>query len=173
MIYGLFIGIGITLYSVILYIAGLMQNQAFGYISYVLYIAGILSVQFHYRNHELNGEISYSKALGIGVASMLFSGIIITLYTIILYRLDPGLIDQTKAAQEEILVARGMSDDQIDAAMAMTDKIMTPGILAISGLIGSVLVGTIISLITSIFVKKESDIDAFDEAMEEVNNEEK
>jgi hypothetical protein len=40
------------------------------------------------------------------------------------------------------------------------------------GLFGSVFMGTIISLITSIFVKKQANEDAFDEAMEEVKTEE-
>ena len=74
--------------------------------------------------------------------------------------------------QEENLLKQGMSEDQIEAAMAITAKMMTPGWLSIMGLFGSVIAGTIISLVTSIFVKKQGNEDAFDEAMEEIKTEE-
>jgi hypothetical protein len=74
--------------------------------------------------------------------------------------------------QEEALQKKGMSDEQIEAGMAMTSKMMTPGIMAISALFGSVFIGTIISLVSAIFVKKQLSDDAFEEAMEEVKTEE-
>jgi len=49
---------------------------------------------------------------------------------------------------------------------------MTPGWMSIMGLMGSVFIGTIVSLVSSIFVKKLPSEDAFDEAMEEVKTEE-
>lgn len=172
MIYGLYIGIVLTLFSVILYVTGQMQNKTLGYISIPIYIVCIIIAQIHYRNSEMNGEITYGQAVGIGAAIMLFAGIITALYTLIIYKIDPGLIEQVKNIQEEALRQRGMSDDQIDAALSISAKMMTPGIMAITGLFGSVIIGTIISLITSIFVKKEGNPDAFDEAMEEVKIEE-
>lgn len=172
MIYGLYIGIVLTLFSVILYVTGQMQNKTLGYLSFPIYIACIIAAQIHYRNHELNGEINYGQAVGFGTAIMLFSGIITALYTLIIYKIDPGLLDQLKSMQEETLMAKGMSEDQVDAAMKISAKMMTPAIMSISGLFGSVIIGTIVSLITSIFVKKQGNPDAFDEAMEDVKTEE-
>ncbi len=171
MLYGLYIGVVITLFSVILYVTGQTTNKVLGYISFPIYFGCILWTQFQYRNKNLNGEISYGQALGFGVAAMLFSGIISMLYTIIIYNLDPNLIEQLKAVQEQALLAKGMSEDQVEAAMKIAGKMMSPGIMAISALIGSLFLGTILSLITSIFVKKQKKEDAFDEAMEEVKNE--
>lgn len=171
MIYGLYLALGLTLFSVILYATGLILNQKIGYFSLIIYVVGIIVAQIHYRNSELKGTISYSQALGFGVAIMLFSGIITALYTLILYSIiDPGLIEQMKNVQEETLMKRGMNEDQIEATMAITSKMMTPGWISVMGLFGSVFMGTIVSLITSIFVKKQSDDDAFEEAMDEVKN---
>jgi hypothetical protein len=172
MIYGLYLGIGITLYSVILYVTGQSQNKSLGYISFLLYAIGIVLIQINYRNKELNGTISYGQAVGIGVGVMLFAGIISALYTIIIFKIDPGLIEQIKVMQEDSMLKRGMSQDQVDSAMSIASKMMTPGVMAISGLFGSVLIGTIISLISSIFVKKQPNEDAFEEAMEDVKTEE-
>ncbi len=173
MIYGLYLALVLVLLSVILYVSGLILNQKVGYASMVVYVAGIIFAQITYRNRELNGTISYGQALGFGVAVMLFSGIITALYTLILYTyIDPTLIDQMKAVQEEALLQKGMSEDQIEAAMSVASKMMSPGVMSIMGLLGSLFVGTIISLVTSIFVKKQPNEDAFDEAMEEVKTEE-
>jgi len=173
MIYGLYIGIFFTLFSVLLYVTGQTQNKALGYISFPLYALAIVLAQIHYRNNELNGVISYGQAVGFAVAAMLFSGIISALYTLILYSfIDPGLIGQIKAAAEEEYLKRGMSEDQIEAAMSIASKMMTPGWMSIMGLMGSVFIGTIVSLVSSIFVKKLPSEDAFDEAMEDIKTEE-
>jgi len=173
MTYGLYLALALMLFSVILYVTGLILNQKIGYFSMAIYVVGIIYAQISYRNRELNGSISYSQALSFGVAIMLFAGIITAFYTMILYTfIDPTLIEQMKVAQEEVLLQRGMKEDQIEAAMAMASKMMTPGWISIMGLFGSVFLGTIISLVTSFFVKKQENEDAFDEAMEEVKTEE-
>lgn len=171
MVYGLYLGIVITLYSVILYVSNQSQNKGLGSVAFLLYAVGIILAQINYRNQEMKGSITYGQAVGFGVAVMFFAGFITALYTLIIYKIDPGLIDQMKAIQEEAMLAKGLSEDQIEAAMSMTSKMMSPAWIAISGLVGSVIIGTIFSLLTSIFVKKESNEDAFEEAMEDVKTE--
>lgn len=171
-LYGLYLGIALTLFYVILYVAGQSQNKTLALISYPLLAIGIIMAQINYRDRELGGHISYGQSVGFGAALMFFVGIITALYNLIIFKADPSLVEQAKIMQEEALLQRGMSEDEIEAAMAITSKMLTPGWMAIMSLFGSVLIGTIISLITSIFVKKEPNIDAFDEAMEDVKTEE-
>lgn len=172
MIYGLYLSLALVLFSVILYATGLILNQKLGYVSLILTVAGIIFAQITYRNKEMNGSISYGQAVGFGVAIMLFAGIVTALYTMILYSfVDPGLIDQMKTMQEQAMAQKGLSEEQIEQAMTITAKMMTPGWMSIMGLVGSIFSGLIVSLITSIFVKKQND-DAFDEAMEEIKTEE-
>jgi len=173
MTYGLYLAIVLTLFSVILYVSGQILNQKLGYASIAIYVAGIIFAQISYRNREMNGTISYGQAVGFGAAIMLFSGIITSLYTLILYTfIDPGLLDQMKTMQEEAMLQKGLNEDQIEAAMAIASKMMSPAWISIMALFGSVFMGTIVSLITSIFVKKQPNEDAFDEAMEEVKTDE-
>ncbi|MGE5428421.1 MAG: DUF4199 domain-containing protein [Methylococcaceae bacterium] len=171
-LYGLYLGIALTLFYVILYVAGQTLNKTLALISYPLLAIGITMAQINYRDRELNGTISYGQSVGFGVALMFFVGIITTLYNLIIFKTDPSLIEQAKTMQEEAMLQKGMSEDQIEAAMSIASKMFTPGWMAIMGLFGSVLIGTIISLVTSIFVKRQPNIDAFDEAMEDVKTEE-
>jgi flagellar biosynthesis protein FliQ len=172
MIDGLYLGILVTLFSVILYVTGQTQNKTLSYLPIVIYAVCIALAQINYRNHDLNGVISYGQAVGFGVAVMLFSGIITALYNLIILKIDPSLIEQIKIMQEDAYLKNGMNEEMIEKTMEMSAKFMTPGIMAIMGLLGSVFIGTIISLVTSIFVKRLPNMDAFDEAMEEVKTEE-
>jgi len=172
MIYGLYIGIILTLYSVILYVTGQNTNKILGYVSFLLYAVCIVMAQIYYRNRELNGAISYGQAVGFAVAAMLFSGIITALYTLIIFKIDPGMVDQIKAVQEEAMLKKGMSEDQIDAAMSIASKMMSPGWMSMMSLLSAVFWGTIVSLVSSIFIKKQPSEDAFEDAMEEVKTEE-
>lgn len=173
MTYGLYLGIALVLFNVILYVLGQNLNPTLGWITYVIIAAGIYYSQLNYRNRELNGYIKYSTALGFGVAVMLFAGIIQSLYTVILFKfIDPSLLDQIRMMQEEVLLKQGLPEESIESATDMMAKFQSPVLMAISGLFSFALLGFIISLITSIFVKKNDEGNAFEEAMEEVQKEE-
>ncbi|MCW0484394.1 DUF4199 domain-containing protein [Prolixibacteraceae bacterium A06] len=173
MTYGLYLGIALILYNVLLYVAGQNLNTTLGLVSYLIMAAGVFYSQIHYRNTELNGFISYSQALGFGIVVMLFAGVIQSLYSVILIKyLDPSILDQIRVMQEEALMERGMSDEQIEAVGQMMTKMQSPLVIAISGLLTFGFIGFIISLVTSIFVKKNDEENAFAEAMGEIKDEE-
>jgi len=169
---GLYLGIAVVLFGVILYVLGQSLNPAVSWISYVILAAGVYLSQLNYRNKELNGSIKYSTCLGFGVAVMLFAGIIQTVYIVVLFKLDPSLLDQLRVIQEEAMIKQGVSEEDIEKVGEMMGFVRNPFIIAISGLLTFALLGFIISLITSIFVKKDNQDNAFEEAMEEVNQEE-
>jgi hypothetical protein len=172
MTYGIYLAAALIFYNVVLYVLGESMNKTLGLITWVIMAVGIYLCQKDYRDKELGGYIDYSKALGFGVAIMLFAGVLNALYTVVLMKIDPSLIDQIRIMQEEALMQQGMSDDQIEMASAMMSKLQSPLIIVVSSLFSFALIGFIISLITSIFIKQKADENAFDEAMEEVKSEE-
>ena len=61
------------------------------------------------------------------------------------------------AVAEEGMRAKGnLTEAQIEAGMKFTGKIMKPGIMAISGIFMGMIWGTVLSLIVSIFIKRET-----------------
>ena len=77
----------------------------------------------------------------------------------LLYKvIDPDLYKQlllyTQDATTQKLTARGMSQDQIDQAVAISRKFQTPVLIAIFSVISFVISGVIIGLIAAIFTKK-------------------
>jgi hypothetical protein len=172
MTYGIYLAVAMILFNVILYVLGQSTNKTMGIIAYVILGAGIYICQVQYRNNELGGYIDYSKALGFGVAIMLFTGVLNTVYTLILMKIDPSIMEQIRIMQEEAMMQRGMTDEQIEVAGQMMSKMQNPVVMAVLSLFSFAIFGFIISLVTSIFVKKKEDENAFDEAMGEIKPEE-
>jgi len=158
MTYGLYLGIALIIYSVILYVLGQSFNKTLGYVSFVVMIAGIIWAQVSYKK-QLGDVLSYGQGVGIATGLMLFAGIIGAIYTYLLYTvIDPELYQQYLLFVEETttnqLINRGMSDEQISQAVAMGAKFQTPVIMAIGAIVTYVITGVIVGLITSIFIKK-------------------
>ena len=158
-IYGLYIGIASIIFSAILYVAGQSFNQTLAYLSSIIVIVGVIWSQINYRKLQ-DGVLTYGQGVGVAVLAMLFAGILSAIYTILLYKvIDPALYDQYLLFVEETttnkLMERGLSDQQIAQTLELTKRFQNPIILAIGALVNSVIVGLIVGLITSIFVKKK------------------
>lgn len=165
--WGLITGIASIAYTLILYMVGLMQNKPLQYAGLIITVLclyfGIKSI----REQNYNGFISYSRSLGTGVLISLFSTIVSIIFLIILYTvIDPNLIDKTLEESTNQMAAKGMNQDQIEQGLKMAHKFFMP-FLVIGGLFFGVLAGFIISLILSIFMKKEETFDASSEQKSE------
>jgi hypothetical protein len=153
---GVILGLVLIIYTVLLYITDLTFNTGMGVLVYVILIAGIFIGTKSYRDKVLDGSISYGKALTTGVLISVFAAIIISVFIYILYKwIDPGLMDKIVKMKEDKMLDRGMSADQVEQAMNMAKKFMSPLITMIGSIISYVLIGTIISLVTSAILKKE------------------
>jgi hypothetical protein len=81
----------------------------------------------------------------------------IYLYVFFAY-IDPEAIQPILEATENEMYKQGLEGQELDNAMEMTRKFMKPGLMAGMAVLTNTFWGTIISLITSIFVKKEQKI---------------
>jgi hypothetical protein len=148
--------IGIV-YSLVMYFLDLTLNKVQGYVFLVVLLAMLYFLLKSYRDNFKNGQITYGESVGAGVIISLYYVIIMAVFTYILYTvIDPGLIGKQLAQAEEAMRAKGnLTEEQIDAGMKITEKFMKPGMMVIISIFFGMLWATIISLIASIFVKKE------------------
>jgi len=143
-------------YALIMYFLDLYLNKTKGYVFMLVQIGLLYFLLKGYRDNFLYGKISYGQSVGAGVIICLYYTIAVAIFTYILYSyIDPGLINKQLAMAEEAMVKRGTPQAGIDAGMAFTEKIMKPGIMVITTIVFGMLWSTILSLIVSIFVKKE------------------
>jgi len=153
---GIILGLISIVYTLVLYFLDMTFNKSLGYIFIVVQIGILFYMLKSYRDTVLHGYMTYGQSLGAGVVIILYSTILTTIFSYILYKfIDPGLTTKILAITEESMASRGMTQEQVDAGMAMSKKMMTPGFMVISGFLGSMLFGTIASLLVSIFTRKE------------------
>lgn len=153
---GIILGILSIVYTLVLYFFDLTLNRPMGYLFMVVQIAVLFYMLKSYRNNYLHGYMTFGQSLGAGVVIILFSAILTTIFSYILYKfIAPELIGKVLAMTEESMMKRGLPQEQIDTGMNMTRKLMTPEFMLITGFLGSMFYGTIISLLVSIFTRKE------------------
>ena len=153
--FGALIGSALIFFSVLLFIFGINQNQ-YQFPGYLIMAVGIIMGIKQYRDAILNGFITYKHSLKIGTFIGLFSAFIFNFYIYIFYKyIDPSQLDII-IEQVKTQMSQGRSEEEVDMAMQIMDKLFSPGWMFISGLFGYTFVGFLFSLIISIFLKKEN-----------------
>lgn len=154
--WGLISGIiGIAIFLITVF-GGLMGNQAISWLSYIPIIIIIVLAHKEFKNQG-NGFMSYGQGLGIGTLIALISSLISSAFFYIYVKfIDSGFVQMMQDKQVEAMQDKGMSQEQIDQAMTMASKFMTPEIMVVFGVLGTVFFGFILSLIISAFTKNSN-----------------
>ncbi len=153
---GLILGLAGIVYNLTAYFLDLTFNKSIGYVFLLISMVILYFFLKSYRNNYLHGSITYGESVGAGVVIFLYYSVISAIFTYILYTvIDPGLTNKMLAFIEESMVKKGIPEGSLDTVMAMQKKIFKPEIMAPFSILGNMFYGTVISLIISIFVKKE------------------
>lgn len=153
---GFILGLIGVVYSLVIYFLDLSFSKAQAPIFLVIQIVVLFFLLKSYRDNYRHGQITFGQSVGAGVIMCLYYAVIMAVFTYILYTvIDTGLTAKQLAFTESKMVEKGLPQASIDAGMAIQEKIMKPAILAPLTIFGSMLWGVIISLLVSIFVKKE------------------
>lgn len=151
--WGLYLGMVMILYSMVLQLTGQVGNQALGYVNYLL--AAVLMYFAHKEfKDEGTGFMSYKQGFGIGALMSVVSSVISVIFMYIYVKfIDDSMLDIVRAQQIEELEKQGLSDAQLDQSIAMMEKFSTPEMIMGFGLFFGILFGIIVALIVSAITK--------------------
>jgi hypothetical protein len=156
--WGLILGIALIIYSLLMFFLDLSLEKWVSWVSYLVIIGGIIVATKSYRDNVLGGTISYGQALGFGTLIVMFASIIGAIYFYVFVTvIDTEFIGKMLLMAEDQLMKQGLPDEQIEMAVEMQKKFMTPMIMSLVSIPSTTFMGFIISLITSIFLKKKSE----------------
>jgi hypothetical protein len=158
MYYGLITGAAMIIFFLILYVADLYMNNYIGNISFLFLIGGMVWGTLEYRKTYLNGFMTYGKAFSTCFMIALFAAILSAFFTFIFAEfINPNYSQEIleKAREGMMSSGRQMTDEQMDQALIWTQRFTTPVMMAIWGLITSVAISAVLSLLEAIFLKKE------------------
>jgi hypothetical protein len=157
--YGLIYGVASIALSLIFYLTGTdLQAKLPQYLNYGVLLGAIILGIRSFRDEDLGGYISYGKSLGTGVVIAFFGSIIVAFYTYLFFNVvDPALIDQMIEMTREKMIESGMPDDQVEMAVDMSARFMTPGWMFTFSILGITFMGFVFSLLASVFLKRNQD----------------
>ena len=158
--YGLMLGIALIGISLVFYILHAdLQSKLPQLLSYGIMIAVLILGIRSFRDQDLKGQISYGKALGTGTLIAFFGSVIAAFYTYVFFQfIDPSMVDRIlELSQQKMAERGGMTDEQVEIALSMSRKFMTPGWMFTFTILSYTFVGFIMSLIVSAFLKRTND----------------
>lgn len=154
--YGLITGLVIVIFNLALYMTGLFTNDKLNWIIYFI-IAVMIFLAHKAFKEGGDGFMSIGQGLGIGMFLVLIGGIISSVFSYVYIKfVDDTIIEQIVEVTRVKMEEKGMDDDKIEQAMSMTEKFMTPEMMMVFGILGMLFIGFIISLIVSLFTKKNN-----------------
>jgi hypothetical protein len=158
LINGLYLGATLIVYSLVLFLLGLPRDNWLQYLSYLVMIVGVVLAIKQWRDKYNNGFLSYGQAFSNGFLTLLFAGILSSIYIFVFFQfIAPGEVAKMAEMAEEKMLEQNpnITDEELAVAMKWTTMMMKPWLMALWGLLGTAIVGLIISAIVAIFMKKE------------------
>ncbi len=163
MTYGLYLGIAFSFVVIIFKITGNIHlpGDSVGLINTMLLSFGMLYLGKKYRDTVHQGTFLYKNALGFSVLLTLFSAIIYTFFSYFYYSvIEPGgisyYIEQISIAYSQ---SGSLSDEQVTTLVELYSNILTPGMMAFIVFFSQALIGVLVGLIISVFIKSPATLE--------------
>ena len=155
--YGLYYSLASIIIDVAFFLLdlGAKMNWLNGTLKLVIGVAIIFIGMKARRDEELDGYMSYSRALGFGSIMVLFSALILSVYAYVhMTFVDPEGIDRVMKEVKEQMILKNNSEEEIEMSLSMMRKMKSPAFSVPMSFVGGFVWGFILSLIIAIFVRK-------------------
>jgi len=119
-------------------------------------MVGVIVYGLKTFKNENSGFLSIAEALKVGLAISIIAGIIGALYNYIFVTvIEPDFVVQMLDMTRDQMTEQNpdITQDQVDLAMGITEKMMEPTIMSAIGIIMTLFFGFIISLISGLIMK--------------------
>jgi len=156
---GIITGIALVVIDLIYYIFDVEYDSKIKWFSFLVMAALIYWAMSTVRDKTFGGYVTYGKAFTIGFWTILIAAVVGAIYSYFYFNfIDTGMVEDILLNSEEEILARNpdISDEQLEQALSMTEMFVSPTMMMVWAILGNLFFGTIISLIISIFVKREN-----------------
>ena len=155
--YGIIWGLLTIVLSVISYVTDTYFERPWWLtVAGIAIMVGVIVYGLKAYKFENEGFLSVSESLKVGLAISLIAAIIGTIYNYIFMTvIEPEFVTQSLDLAREQMVSQNpdMTQEQMDMAMGISEKMMTPMIMSAMGIIFTLFLGFITSLIAGLVMK--------------------
>jgi len=155
--YGLILALLTITVSVIVYVMGMHLDQPWwqSVLNFVI-MTGCIVYGLKAFKKDNGGYLSLGESLKTGLAISLIAGLIGSLFTLLFITvIEPDFATQMLDATRDKMIEQNpnLTDEQLDMTLSISEKMMSPGIMFAIGIIVSLFIGFIISLISGLILK--------------------
>ena len=155
--YGLLLSLTTIVVSVIVYVMGMTYEQPWwqSLLNFAAMIGFIVYGIKAYK-HDNENYLSLGEALKMGLAIALVAGLIGGVFSYIFMTfIEPEFaVNMLEATRVKMINDNPeMTQEAMDMALGISEKMMTPGIIFAFSIVGSLFIGFIISLVTGLIMK--------------------
>lgn len=161
--YGLLWGLGVIALGVITYVTDTyLERPVWATVAGLAIMVAALYMGMNTFKKESGGYMSLGQALKVGMAITLIAAIIGAIWTYLLTTvIEPNFVDRVlEATAAQMTEANpNMSQEEMDMAMTWTERMTQPWLMASLGIVWTLFVGFIFSLITGLILKRPNPMD--------------
>jgi tetrahydromethanopterin S-methyltransferase subunit F len=163
--YGVLFGILMVLEFVILYVMDIdpITNPSAGIVintmNYLVFPVSIITIGcLNYKKKLNEGFISFGECLKIGVTICLIAGLIYGIFSVVFNMIFPEFMEEILKKTKQVMLQQNptLTTAQLDMAMSMTKKFMSPALMVPVTIAMYSFIGLIYSLIIGAFVKNDN-----------------
>ena len=163
--YGVLFGILMVLEFVILYVMDIdpITNPSAGIVintmNYLVFPVSIITIGcLNYKKKLNEGFISFGECLKIGVTICLIDGLIYGIFSVVFNMIFPEFMEEILKKTKQVMLQQNptLTTAQLDMAMSMTKKFMSPALMVPVTIAMYSFIGLIYSLIIGAFVKNDN-----------------
>ncbi len=155
MMYGFVTGIIMIVFNVILYVSGLAFETWSQWIAYIPFLVGLILNAMAYAKANDN-YVTFGNVWSSGFKASSIITIVLLAWAILSLFIFPDMREKGLEIAQERMAQQGLSDEQIEQAVTMTNKFFIPALIG-GTLISTLFMGAIFSAIAAIFPKKKGD----------------
>ncbi len=157
--YGFMLALGTIVISVLVYVMGMTYDQPWWQsLLNFLIMAAVITYGLKAFKSDNEGFLSLAEALKTGLAISLIAGLVGSVFTYIFIEfIEPDFVVNMLEATREKMIDQNpdMTEEQMEMALGVTEKMMSPGIMVAIGIIASLFFGFIVSLVAGLIMKED------------------
>ncbi|MBS1615962.1 MAG: DUF4199 domain-containing protein [Bacteroidetes bacterium] len=152
--YGFLTSLALIILFVAFEVTGLSEHKGVQFIGWAVMLAGLILNAFAFTKAN-QAEVTFGQVFGSCFKATAIITIVMVIWSMLMFQIFPGMEPKMlDKAREGMSAQKGMTDEQIEKGMAMTQKYFKVFIAA-GALFGTLIEGLIFSLIAAAIAKKK------------------
>ena len=156
--YGLYSALISIAVLIIMYVANLDKSWILSGASFVL---GVLIFVYGIKayKHSNANNLTLSQAIKVGLAIAVIGGLISAIYSYVHYEyIYPEFIEMQKETAYQQIIEQNpdLTQEQVNKSMEISSMFLNPGFFSLMSILGSLVFGLIVSLITGLIMKNDN-----------------